>query len=153
MSKDSSSSVKPQSGIPAKTVVSPAAQASFQLKPRPVNLNFFTLHFPVTAWVSILHRLSGLFIFLLIPAFLWMLQESLASEARFQSLGMMFQTTGSKLFLWLLLSALGYHLIAGLRHLLMDLHVGESKKGGKWGAWAVLLMAGLGFAFLGVWLW
>ena len=52
---------------------------------RPINLNFLTMTFPITAIVSLLHRMSGIFLFLLIPLLLWMLQESLASEARWQT--------------------------------------------------------------------
>ena len=123
------------------------------LKSRPINLNFFTIHFPITAWVSILHRLSGLFVFLLIPLFLWMLQESLASLERYQAFVSIFKSPLLKGILWLLLAALLYHLIAGVRHLLMDLHIGESKIGGQVSAWVVMFISAIGFVGLGIWLW
>ncbi|HXH55270.1 MAG TPA: succinate dehydrogenase, cytochrome b556 subunit [Gammaproteobacteria bacterium] len=117
------------------------------MKRRLVNLNFFTLHFPVTAWVSVAHRLSGIFVFLMIPGLLWILQESLASKARFQNLGVFFSHPIAVVGLWLLLAALLYHWVAGLRHLLMDIHIGESKTGGRIGAWLVIYIS-FGFILL-----
>jgi succinate dehydrogenase / fumarate reductase cytochrome b subunit len=117
------------------------------VKRRPINLNFFTIHFPVTAWVSVAHRLSGIFVFLMIPGLLWILQESLASKARFHSLGAFFSHPIAVIGLWLLLAALLYHWVAGLRHLLMDIHIGESKIGGRIGAWLVICIS-LGFILL-----
>ncbi len=108
------------------------------MKSRPTSLNFFTLCFPVTAWVSIAHRLSGIFVFLMIPALLWLLQESLASKARFLNLGVFFSHPLVVVGLWLLLAALVYHWVAGIRHLLMDVHIGESKIEGRKSAWIVI---------------
>jgi len=123
------------------------------VKRRPVNLNFATIHFPVTAWVSIAHRLSGILVFLLIPVLLWMLRESLASQERFTALVHLFSSPMVKISLWILLAALLYHWIAGIRHLLMDIHVGESKAGGKRGAWLVIVLSLIAFTLVGYWLW
>jgi succinate dehydrogenase / fumarate reductase cytochrome b subunit len=123
------------------------------VKRRALNLNFFTIHFPVTAWISVAHRLSGIFVFLMIPGLLWMLQESLASKARFLSLGVLFSHPIALLGLWLLLSALLYHWVAGLRHLLMDMHIGESKIGGRIGAWLVICISLIFILLLGYKLW
>lgn len=111
------------------------------MKQRPTNLNFLTIHFPVTAWVSVAHRLSGIFVFLMIPALLWVLQESLVSKARFLELALFFKHPALVVMLWLFLSALLYHWIAGMRHLLMDIHIGESKKGGRRSAWIVICIS------------
>lgn len=123
------------------------------MKQRPVNLNFLTIHFPVTAWVSIAHRLSGLVVFLMIPGLLWLLQESLAAEARFNAMAEFFKHPVAIAVLWLFLAALLYHWIAGLRHLLMDLHVGESKIGGRRGAWCVIALFFILIVFMGYKLW
>jgi succinate dehydrogenase / fumarate reductase cytochrome b subunit len=123
------------------------------VKKRPINLNFFTLYFPITAWVSIAHRLSGILVFLFIPVLLWMLQESLASKERYQALMHLFQVRLAMFFLWGLLAALIYHLVAGTRHLLTDLHIGESKQGGKRGACLVIGISALLIALIGCWLW
>lgn len=123
------------------------------VRDRPVNLNFLTIHFPVTAWVSVAHRLSGIFVFLMIPVLLWMLQESLVSKARFLGLARFFSHPVAVIGLWLLLAALLYHWIAGIRHLLMDIHIGESKMGGRGGAWFVIGISLSIFVLLGYQLW
>ncbi len=123
------------------------------MKRRPINLDLRTIHFPVTAWVSVLHRASGAFVFLVIPVILWMLQESLASEQRYITLFERLQHPLIKVMLWIFLSALLYHSIAGVRHILMDFHIGESKKEARAGAWVVLTLVGISFLILGYWLW
>ena len=111
------------------------------MKKPPVNLNLLKMRFPVTAWVSILHRLSGIFIFLLIPALLYMLQESLSSEARFMLLQKNLDQPIWRVGIWLLFAAVVYHSLAGIRHLLMDLHVGGSKQQARFSAFLVLFLA------------
>lgn len=123
------------------------------MKRRPINLDFTTIRFPVTAWVSILHRLSGFFIFALIPLLLWMLQASLASEAQFMALHDKLRQPIILGILWAFLSAIFYHLVAGLRHLLLDIHIGESKREARYSAFATLLISALGSLLLGYWLW
>lgn len=123
------------------------------MKQRPTHLNFLTIHFPVTAWVSVAHRLSGTFVFLLIPAVLWVLQESLASKARFLALALFFRHPLFVIILWLFLAALLYHWVAGIRHLLMDIHIGESRMGGRRGAWIVICVSVVFMLSLGYKLW
>lgn len=55
-------------------------------KQRPVNLALLTIRFPATAVASILHRASGVLVFLLIPFLLWALDRSLASPEGFNRL-------------------------------------------------------------------
>lgn len=96
-------------------------QAS-RIKPlaRPVYLNLFTFAFPVTAIVSILHRISGVLLLFMIPVFLGMLQDTLYYP---------WLTTGcsGRIIIWIGLSAFIYHLIAGIRHLCMDVGMAEGK--------------------------
>jgi succinate dehydrogenase / fumarate reductase cytochrome b subunit len=101
---------------------------------RPVNLSIPSIHFPVTAIVSILHRISGLLLILAFGAFLYALHFSLASPQDFDKVVAALQRTSCKIGIWVLLSALAYHSCAGIRHLLMDLGVGETLKGGVLGA-------------------
>lgn len=116
-------------------------------------LNLFTIHFPVMAWVSILHRVSGLFLFLLIPALLWMLQESIASEHRLLQLKTLMETPFLSFCLWIFLAALIYHFVAGIRHLLLDIHLGESKKAGHITGWTTLIVSAILTLFAGFYLW
>lgn len=123
------------------------------LERRPVLLDLNPFHFPLPALVSILHRLSGIFVFFLIPCLLWGLQASLASEPQFEALKANLTNPWSRGLFWFCLCALGFHLLAGIRHLLMDMHVGESKRGGKIGAVWVLCAFGVMAVWLGINLW
>ncbi len=119
---------------------------------RIVNLQLFSLDYPITAVVSILHRISGIFLVLLIPALLWCLQYSLTAPG-FQILQDILGKPLSKLLFFGFLLMLGYHLLAGIRHMLMDLHFADSKKGGIVGAWLLLVVVGLFAVFGGYLLW
>lgn len=122
-------------------------------KDRPVNLDLMTIRFPIGAIVSILHRLSGVFLFLVIPVLLWMLEQSAFSEEGFLNLQDCLSSPVSKVIIWVIVSALFYHLIAGIRHLFMDMGVCEERKSGRICA-RVTLIFGIIFAILvGVWLW
>ena len=57
------------------------------------------------------------------------------------------------MFLWLVVSALLYHWVAGVRHLLMDIGVGETLRGGRFGAMAVAAISAVLIALAGVWIW
>ena len=110
-------------------------------KKHPVNLNLLSIKFPITAITSILHRLSGVFLFLLIPIILYIWSYSLTSSLHFANVQAWLGSWGVKILLWLLLAALIYHLVAGIRHLIMDLGYGESKTSGPRGARAVLIVS------------
>ncbi len=122
-------------------------------KNRPVNLRLTTIRFPCTAIVSILHRASGVILFLFIPLLLWLLEKSLHSAADFAAISECFASPVSKLFLLGLVAALSFHLIAGIRHLLMDIGVGESKCAGTMSAILVFILSIIVIGLLGVWLW
>ncbi len=122
-------------------------------KVRPVNLDMSTIHLPVTGWVSILHRISGVVLLGGVLVLLWLLDASLRSQDSFAHLQAMLSGLGVKLVVWAVLSALAYHLVAGIRHLIMDMGVGETLEGGRRGAKLVLVVALGVIAALGVWLW
>jgi len=58
-----------------------------------------------------------------------------------------------KLLLWAVISGLLYHLIAGIKHLLMDLGIGETLEGGQTGAKLVVALSAISIILTGVWLW
>lgn len=122
-------------------------------KNRPVNLDLRTIKFPLPAIVSILHRVSGVLIFLSIPILLWMLGQSLESESAFASLKDCLDGFFVTLILWGVLGVLLYHFVAGIRHLMMDMGWGESLEGGAKGAKIVFVAAAVLILFIGVWLW
>jgi succinate dehydrogenase / fumarate reductase, cytochrome b subunit len=89
-------------------------------KQRPVNLDLTTIRFPVTAIASILHRVSGVITFVALGILLWLLGLSLSSEIGFQQTVAILGSWPVKLILWAILTALAYHIVGGIRHLLAD---------------------------------
>ena len=122
-------------------------------KNRPVNLDFKTIELPLPALVSIMHRASGVVIFCGIPVLLWVLSCSLESEASFNSLKGVLDGFFVTMIIWGIAAALTYHIVAGLKHLLMDLGIGETLEGGLRGARITLLASLVLIIFVGVWLW
>lgn len=120
---------------------------------RPVNLDLTTIKMPSTAIVSILHRMSGILIFLLMPLMLYGLQQSLLSPEDFIRTQKCFDICGMKFLVWVFLSGLIYHGLAGIRHLLMDLGVGETATAGRKSACLVLGLAFILIVCLGISLW
>ncbi|HLV19186.1 MAG TPA: succinate dehydrogenase, cytochrome b556 subunit [Pseudomonas sp.] len=120
---------------------------------RPVNLDLRTIKLPVTAYTSILHRISGVILFLGLVVLLYGLDMSLASEESFEELKACLTSPLAKLVIWGLLSALLYHLVAGIRHLFMDAGVGETLEGGKTGSKIVIAVAVVLIVLAGVWVW
>lgn len=121
-------------------------------KQRPVNLRLTSIKFPMTAIVSILHRISGVLLFIFIPYCLCLLQKSLQSEESFAEVSIYFSQAYAKLIVWVILSAFIYHLFAGIRHLLLDFGVGESLNGGRISAWVTLLLIIISIGLTGYWL-
>jgi succinate dehydrogenase / fumarate reductase cytochrome b subunit len=100
--------------------------------PRPNRPEFRNIHvtqivryrMPPAALVSIMHRISGAALFLALPFLLWMFDLSLMSEDSYARLAAVASGWIAKLALLLLIWALLHHLVAGIRYLLLDLHVG-----------------------------
>lgn len=130
-----------------------SAEVSPSRKRRPVNLNLFTIRFPVTAVVSILHRLSGILLFFAVPALIWALDFSLSSPDNFAAVQLFMTHCWVKVLLWFFVTGLGYHLFAGLRHLVMDMGWGESLAVGRVTAFLVMFFSLLFSVLLGIYLW
>jgi succinate dehydrogenase / fumarate reductase cytochrome b subunit len=112
-------------------------------KPRPVYLNLLAIRQPVPAVVSILHRASGAALFLVgLPLALWTLQASLGSPEGYQRVAAFFAHPLVKLVLIGLVWAYLHHLIAGVRHLLADIHIGLELASARQSA-AVTLVLGI----------
>jgi len=118
-------------------------------KPPPVYLNLFAIRQPVPAIVSVLHRISGAVLFLIgIPLLLWTVQRALASPDAWAQMRATLASPLAKVVLVGLAWAYFHHLIAGIRHLVMDLHIGMALKPARQSA-AIALVLGLVLA-LGV---
>jgi succinate dehydrogenase / fumarate reductase, cytochrome b subunit len=86
---------------------------------------------PLSAMVSIMHRISGALIFLLLPFILYLFEKSLFSEIAFENFKGIVSHWLVKLILLALSWAYLHHFCAGIRHLLMDMHIGLSKTGAR----------------------
>ena len=120
---------------------------------RPVNLDLGTIRLPITSYVSILHRVSGVILFFAVAIFLWMLESSLASEQSFTDLGTLLSNPVCQFVIWGSLAALAYHAVAGIRHLIMDFGVGEdSFTSGHNSAWVAVAVAIVVIALITWWI-
>jgi succinate dehydrogenase / fumarate reductase cytochrome b subunit len=120
---------------------------------RPVNLEISSIQLPLAAYASILHRISGVLVFAGIAVLLYLFDQSLSGPEGFARVGDVFSSPFCKLLLWGTLSALAYHFIAGCKHLLMDLGIGENKEQAPRMATAVLVLSVIVIVLLGVWIW
>jgi succinate dehydrogenase / fumarate reductase, cytochrome b subunit len=123
-------------------------------KPRPEfrNINAFTdlttYRLPAAGWVSILHRISGVVMFLLLPFILWMFDSSVSSEYSYAKLTAAFKVGmwGLPAVIWKLVLlavvwAYLHHFIAGVRHLIMDGWHKVDKEFGKSSAVTTLVLS------------
>jgi succinate dehydrogenase / fumarate reductase, cytochrome b subunit len=90
--------------------------------------------------VSIMHRISGALLFLALPLLLWMFDQSLISEDTFDRMAMGVSGWLVKLVLLVLIWAFLHHLVAGVRYLVLDLHVGLDLEQARRNALAVYLV-------------
>ena len=99
---------------------------------RPINLDISTIKLPITAYVSILHRVSGVAVFFGIAILLCLLDLSLESASSFGEVKIALQDSFFlRATVWLIVSILIYHTVAGVKHLAMDIGFGETLNGGK----------------------
>jgi len=120
---------------------------------RPVNLDLSKFSFPLPAITSIIHRVTGLALFVGVAFVLWAFEMSLSGEEGFNAVKGVMQGFLAKLILWGIISALLYHLVAGVKHLLMDAGIGETLEGGKLGAKITLVVSIVLILLSGVWIW
>lgn len=108
---------------------------------RPVNLDFSTISLPITAYVSITHRITGVILLAGTLVLLWLLDLSLASEQSFNELKETLTSPAITIIIWGISAALAYHCVAGIRHLIMDAGIGETLEGGRLGAKLVVAIS------------
>ena len=111
-------------------------------KPRPKYLALHEIRLPLAGYASILHRVSGAGLFLMLPLLIWLLQLSLGSTQ--DSAALFSAVTGNilvKLILLGLLWAFLHHFCMGIRILLIDIHVGVEKQQAHASAVAVMVVS------------
>lgn len=122
-------------------------------KQRPVNLDLRTIRQPVAAIASILHRVSGIITLFALAILLWLLSHSLSSEAGFLAVMDILDGFFVWLILWAILTALAYHIVGGIRHLIMDLGYGEELASGALSAKVALGVTAVLSLLAGIMVW
>ncbi len=115
--------------------------AEMTIKKRPKNLDLFSIRLPLPGKVSILHRVSGAGLFLCLPVILWLFGASLGSPESFATVKSVAGLLPVKVILAGLLWAFVHHFCAGIRFLLLDLHVGIEKEAARKSAGVVLAVS------------
>lgn len=129
--------------------------AAKKARPKYLNLTalLFEIRLPLPGWISILHRVSGLLLFLATVWVLFMFDRSLASAEDFETVRRYVGLPLVKLSLLVLTWAFLHHLCAGIRFLALDLDLGAGKERARLTSWLVLA-ASLGLtALFGARLW
>lgn len=116
-------------------------QSMGQKRTRPLNFGIFHMRLPVSGWVSIFHRLTGVLLVLVLPVVLYLLQQSLVDPEQFHTVAVWLAGPlgrgASLLLAWLFIQ----HLLSGVRHLLLDLDVGIEREKARASAVAVFIMS------------
>ncbi|HCM47520.1 MAG TPA: succinate dehydrogenase, cytochrome b556 subunit [Colwellia sp.] len=122
-------------------------------KQRPVNLDLTTIKMHPAANASILHRVSGVIMVFAIGILLFTLSTSLSSAEGFAQIQDYLDGIFFKFIMFGCLSALTFHLLAGVRHLLMDLGYFEELASGNATAKIIIIIWLAVSVVIGVWLW
>ena len=108
---------------------------------RPVFLNLLQIRLPVAGIMSIAHRAAGVLLFLSIPFLAALLSVALSGQAGFLQAQTLLKQPIMQVTLFLLLWALSHHFLAGIRYLLIDVHLGVQAPRYQQTAWAVLILS------------
>jgi len=115
---------------------------------RPFFLNLFKIRLPVTGFVSIFHRISGLLMFLAIPFSIFLFDISLQGESGFNQAAGILQHPFIQLISLVLLWSIVHHLLAGIRFLFTDFDIGLEKRQATLFAWLVFAIEAILFVLL-----
>jgi len=91
------------------------------VKNKHVFLNLFLISFPFTALASIVHRVTGVFLFLSLPVILYFFKLSLISASSFEVATVLYSSFYIKTFVFFLFFSFIYHMFFGIKHIILDL--------------------------------
>lgn len=114
---------------------------------RPTFFNLLQIRLPVGALTSILHRVTGVLLALAVPLGVFLLDLSLRGQEGYAAAGAWFDSWAWRILMVVAIWSLSHHLLAGLRHLLMDIDLGSRLPMARRSAWAVNI-AGVAVAAL-----
>ena len=121
---------------------------------RPTNVypaDLLGFAWPITAYASLAHRFFGIVLFVGVAFGLYAFDLSLESEEGFATLKGLIKSPFGMFVSWGLLAALAYHFVAGIKHLLLDLGVGETLQGSRFAAKLTFLFSAMLILLAGVW--
>ncbi len=121
-------------------------------KKRPMNLDLGTIRLPVTSYVSILHRISGVVMFFAVAVLIWLFDMSLSSEEGYLFVVEVFNNPLAQIIIFGSLSALAYHISTGIRHIVMDFGFAEDFRAGRISALIALVFAVFLIALIAAWI-
>ncbi|MES2500418.1 MAG: succinate dehydrogenase, cytochrome b556 subunit [Pseudomonadota bacterium] len=133
--------------------IEPNQQRDDKKKLRPKNLNLFTIRLPINAVVSILHRASGMALFLCLPLILLAFQASVGSPNSYFLLVNLLNSWAIKILLIGLSWAFFHHFFAGIRHLLQDIHWMTSLQKARFSSRVVLWLVGIAVIAFAITIW
>lgn len=107
-------------------------------KKRPVFLDLTRIDMPVMAVLSVAHRITGIVMFLSIPAVIYLLGLSLSSPQGYETVTSLFDSGLFRLVLLIALWCFAHHFFAGIRYFMLDLDIGVDVVNGRKSAWCVL---------------
>ncbi|CAD83394.1 succinate dehydrogenase cytochrome b-556 subunit [Candidatus Blochmanniella floridana] len=123
---------------------------------KPIYLNIKAIKFPITAIASILHRISGFILFIMIGPILWILKLSLSSIENFTKINT-FLTVDNYCFLfirWIIIIIFSYHIVFGVRQILMDCgFIKQTLSMGKISARVVFILVICLSVYVGIYIW
>ena len=108
---------------------------------RPVFLNLMQIRLPITAVMSIAHRVTGILLFLALPYLIYVLGQTLQSEQSFAFVRESLDSIPVKIILIILAWSFLHHLLAGIRYLLLDIDIGVELRPARSSAWLVIFLA------------
>jgi succinate dehydrogenase / fumarate reductase cytochrome b subunit len=109
--------------------------------PRPVHLNLFKIKLPIGGIMSIIHRATGVFMFLALPFLIYLLDLSLSGPAGYAEAADAMHGVIGTVFVFLLMWSIAHHLLAGVRYLLIDIDLGVEKDIARQSALGVVVAA------------
>jgi succinate dehydrogenase / fumarate reductase cytochrome b subunit len=106
---------------------------------RPVHLNLFKIRLPIGGIMSIIHRATGVFLFLALPVLIYLLALSLSSPTGYAKAAESLHGLLGVVFVFLIMYSLSHHLLAGIRYLLIDVDLGVERALARQSALAVVV--------------
>ena len=105
---------------------------------RPVFLDITRIDLPVTAVISITHRITGVLFFILMPLLVYLFDLSLSGPQGYDTVSDVLDHWAARLLIVILLWGFAHHFLAGIRYLLIDMDVGVGRESSRVTAWCVV---------------